>query len=409
MITIVLVTAFVVNFDTAKADDSAEELNIYFFHGDGCPHCADADEFFKNELEPTYPNLKIHRFELWYDKDNQKLLQKVVDELDIQGNSVPITIVGGKPIYGYGTDSTTGATIEKEIKRCLESAEACEDPVEGIVARHKGIDPQSIEEVSQIQPSLENAGEIPEKVKVPLFGDIEIKSFSLPVLSVILGTLDGFNPCAMWVLLFLISFLLKMENTFRRWVLGIAFILASGAVYFVFMAAWLNFFIFIGYIVWVRALIGLVALGTGIYNIREYYINKNATCKVTKNNKRQKTFEKLKKITSSTSFWVALGGIILLAFAVNLVELLCSLGLPAVFTNVLTLSNVPSYQYYLYILLYIFFFMLDDMIVFAVAMLTVKAFGLDSKYSRYSTLIGGLIILVIGILMLLKPEWLMFG
>ena len=92
-----------------------------------------------------------------------------------------------------------------------------------------------------------------------------------------------------------------------------------------------------------------------------------------------------------------------------MVELVCSAGLPAIYTQILSLSNLPTWQYYFYLGLYILIFMLDDLFVFFTAMFTLKAVGVESKYARYSHLIGGVLMLVIGLLLLFKPEWLMFG
>lgn len=210
-------------------------------------------------------------------------------------------------------------------------------------------------------------------------------------------------------LLFLISLLLGMKDKKRRWILGSAFIGASAFVYFLFMAAWLNLLLFIGFIVWVRILIGLVALGGGGYNLKEFFTNKDSGCKVTGGKKRQAVFEKLKSITHQKQFLITLGGIILLAFAVNLVELICSAGLPVIFTQILTLSNLSDWQYFGYMLLYIFIFMLDDLFIFFTAMITLEMTGISTKYSRVSHLIGGILMAIIGLLLIFKPELLMFG
>jgi hypothetical protein len=106
---------------------------------------------------------------------------------------------------------------------------------------------------------------------------------------------------------------------------------------------------------------------------------------------------------------LALGGIIVLAFLVNLVELVCSAGLPAIYTQILALNNLANWQYYFYIFLYVFFFMVDDLLIFIVAMVTLKMTGLSTRYARYSHLIGGILMIIIGILLIFKPEWLMFG
>ena len=161
--------------------------------------------------------------------------------------------------------------------------------------------------------------------------------------------------------------------------------------------------------VWVRIVIGAVALASGGYNLREYMRNKDGTCKVTSHENRKKVFDRLRAVAHHQQFWMALIGIVLLAFAVNLVELVCSAGLPAIYTQVLSLNDLPAWQYYGYLLLYIFFFMLDDLIVFIVSMATLHVTGITSKYSRYSHLIGGILMLVLGALLILRPELLMFG
>jgi len=212
----------------------------------------------------------------------------------------------------------------------------------------------------------------------------------------------------MWTLLFLISLLLGMKNRKRMWILGIAFIVSSAFVYFLFLAAWLNLFIFLGLVIWVRVIIALVALVAGAINLKEYIENKSG-CKIMGDEKRQKFFEKLKSVTSKKNFILALGGIILLAFAVNLVELICSAGLPAIYTKILSMYQLPTWQYYLYLIFYIFVFMIDDLFVFFTAMVTLQAVGIQSKYTKTSHLIGGIIMLIIGLLMLFKPDILMFG
>jgi len=200
-----------------------------------------------------------------------------------------------------------------------------------------------------------------------------------------------------------------MKDRKRMFILGSVFIATSALVYFFFMAAWLNLVLFIGMIIWVRLAIGIIALAGGGYNLKEYFTNKESGCKVTDSEKRQKIFEKLKNITQRKSFWLALGGILVLAFAVNLVELICSAGLPAIYTQILTLSNLNPFQYYLYIMFYIFVFMLDDLFVFFAAMATLQMVGFTTKYAHRSRLISGILMLAIGLMLIFKPEWLMFG
>lgn len=384
---------------SALAAPAVQPVNLYFFWQIGCPHCT-AEESWLSRLKTEYPNLVIYDFEVSRNFDNQKKFATVGKKLNAGTGSVPFTVVGDKYFIGYLNDETTGDDIETAIR--YFSRFHAPDPAGealGIVA------PQT-EQPGTVSTSTPNA---PEKVNLPIVGEITLKNFSLPALTAIFGLLDGFNPCAMWTLIFLIGLLVGMKNKRRMWILGSAFIAASAFIYFLFMTAWLNLFLFVGFLFWVRIIIGAVAIWAGYYNLKEYRDNKDGACKVTQNEKRQKTFARLKTIVQHEKFWFALIGIILLAFAVNLVEAICSAGLPAVYTQILSLNHLPVWKYYAYIIFYLFFFMLDDLIVFFTAMFTLQITGVTSKYSRISHLVGGIVMLLIGLLLIFKPEWLMFG
>ena len=378
--------------DYALAESS--QVNVYFFWGSGCPHCAKEEKFLEF-LESKYPQIKLRSYEVWNNADNRQLLMDLGKKMNVNISGVPFTVVGEHYFTGWYDEKSTGKAIEDAINCALENG--CRDVASEIVNEKKQ------------EGDKASISAIPQSINVPVIGEIETKHLSLPVLTIIFGALDGFNPCAMWVLLFLISLLLGMENKKKMWILGSTFIVASALVYFLFMTAWLNLLLFIGFIFLIRIVIGVVALLAGGYNLKEYFTNPTASCKVTGAPKRQKIFAKLKAITQQESFYLALGGIILLAFAVNLVELICSAGFPAVYTQILAISNLSGWQHYFYILLYIVIFLLDDLFVFVAAMVTLQTTGITTKYTRISYLIGGILMVVIGILLILKPEWLMFG
>ena len=378
-------------------------VRLYFFYGDGCPHCEDENQFLTG-LQSQYPNLNVLNFEIWHNTNNQKLIREVTEKLNTAAGSVPFTVIGDQYVSGF--NKMVGDQIKYNVDYCSEYE--CIDIV-GEILGLPNLNHKPTSSTPLLTDTPNDKKTIPEIISLPFLGEVNTRNLSLPFLTIIIAALDGFNPCAMWVLIFLISLLLGIDNKLRRWVLGGTFIFASGLVYFLFLAAWLNIFLFIGLIVWVRLLIGIVALGMGGHSIRDYFVNKNAVCKVTGTEERQKTFAKLKNIAQSKNFLIALGGIIIIAFAVNLVELVCSAGLPAIYTNILTMSGIPTWQYYAYLLLYIFIFMLDDLIIFVIAMATMHITGLSSKYSRYSNLIGGILMLILGAILILKPELLMFG
>lgn len=393
-----------------------DKINLYFFYGDGCPHCA-KEEKFLDQLEKENKNIKIYRFETWHNTENAQLLSRAGEKMGVNVSGVPFLAIGDQAIIGYYDDKTTGEKIKNLISEytvtgCVDVLYPLINNVQNNVCTHgcEDGDEECIHNCGcSVDFTKEKKDTAANSVNVPFFGEVDLKNLSLPLLTLVIGSLDGFNPCAMWVLIFLISLLLGMENKKRMWALGLAFIAASGVMYFLFMAAWLNLFLFLGFVFWIRVLIGLVAIASGSYHLYDYYQNRDGGCKVVGSEKKKVFFEKMKKIVGEKVFWVSLVGIIFLAFAVNMVELVCSAGLPAVYTQVLASSNLPTWKYYSYLLFYILFYMLDDIIIFIIAMLTLQIKAVSSRYTKWASLVGGIIILIIGILLIFKPGWIMFG
>lgn len=369
--------------------NAADKVSFVLFHSKTCSHCKAEIAFIDKQLRPEYGDkVDFQLYEVSENEENQQMLSQYLYYYKGEGGSVPITFIDGDIMYGYGDDKTSGAHLKEVIEQKL---------------RLKGWSDGEKTDV---------VGNTGEQIIIPMIGAINPRTFSLPLLTVIVGLLDGFNPCAMWALLFLISLLLGMENRRRMILLGSIFIIASGAVYFIFMAAWLKFILFIGMILAVRLVIGIVGIGVGSKNLWDWWKNRKldgVVCEVSSNKKTQTTFEKIKNIVHRQSLWWSILGIVLLGFSVNLVELACSAGFPAIYTQVLALNGTPMWQKYLYMLGYIFFYMLDDMIVFIIATVTLKSRIVGGKFAKYSNLIGGLLILILGILLIFKPEWLMFG
>ena len=235
------------------------------------------------------------------------------------------------------------------------------------------------------------------------------KNVSLTTSAIVIGLVDGFNPCAMWILLFLISVLIGMKDRKKMWILGLTFLLTSALVYMLIMLSWINIAVKITTIVWIRNIIALVAIIGGLLNLRSFIKSNDSGCDVVDKNKRKTIFNKIKKFTHEKSFFLSLVGVMGLAISVNLVELACSAGLPIVFSELLALNNVSNFMKFMYTLIYIFFFLIDDLIVFFIAMFTMKVSGISTKYNKYSHVLGGIIMLVVGILLIFKPEWLMFN
>lgn len=354
----------------------AEVKQVTFFFHPQCPHCQKQKKF-NVYLKAKYPQLKWAEYDITIEK-NAQLLTKVVEDTH-SAMGVPRTYIGPYEILGFDTEETTGVTLEKAIQAYVQN------------------DPSLFEKSNRQWEDLQS-------VDIPLIGKINYSDYSLLPLAVVLGLVDGFNPCAMWVLVYLISLIMTLQDQKKIWFLVGTFVAASGGLYFLFMTAWLNVFLFVGYVRIITLIIGLVALGVGILNIKEYLQTKGElACTVGDGESKKNTLSRIEQIVHSPLTVFSILSIIMLAFVVNSIEFVCSAALPAIFTHTLALSNLTTLQQYGYILIYDFFFMLDDLIIFALAVLALNT-DIAHRYAKYSKIVGGIVLMILGGVMVFHPE-----
>lgn len=381
----------------------AQEVNIYLFYGDECPHCAALEKYLDKEYG-SYDDVKVYKYEVWHDKENQKLWSKVQSVTGKEAKGVPYFIIGDTLLQGYNETSSWEETVDETIANAR--ANGYIDNV-GVAL---GITKQDDKDKTVKGQDKNTNGKSSTKIDIPIIGTIDLRNLSLPIIAIIIGLVDGFNPCAMWILIFLITMLLDYKDRKKMWILGCTFLFTSAFVYFLFMMGFLHVATFINSVTILKYLVALFALCFGGYNIYRYIkTRKEAGCDVVNKDQRKKIMVRIKKTLANNSFALSLIGIALLAVSVNLIELLCSLGLPVVFTEILSLNNITGFARIAYILIYVLFFLIDDLVVFFIAMKTLKITAISNKYTKYSHLIGGIIMIIIGLLMIFKYEWLMFN
>ena len=363
----------------AKGQDSVvsitdEALDVHFFYLPACSHCEEQGPF-NEALASTYPSINIIYHDATEPQGSALLSQMFADLGVSERPSFPVTIFGERVFNGWDSAETTGAEIEIALQEWLVGGPS------GVV----GPGPK-------------------DEITLPIVGKIKPSEYSLRSLAIVLGLVDGFNPCAMWVLAYLISLILTLRDRRRAWLLVVAFVSASGVLYFLFMSAWLNAFLLIGYFRPMTVVIGLVAFGGGILNVREFIKTRGAiVCEIQGEESRKKTMSRMERIVSSPLTVATVAGIVALAFVINSIEFACSAALPAIFTHVLSLNGLSTFQYYSYILLYVSFFMLDDLIIFGSAAFAVTS-RLGDRYAKYCRVIGGAVLGVLGVLMLFAPS-----
>jgi glutaredoxin len=354
--------------------------DIEMFTRQGCPFCADALAFL-DDLRRERPALRIQVRDVEHDPQALERLIALAAQHGVEHLGVPAFHVRGRVVIGFGGPETTGA----ELRALLEM------PAAGAAGT----------------PPAPDTGAA-DAVEVPVFGLVSVRDLGLPAFTVVLGVLDGFNPCAMWVLLFVLSLLVNLRDRARMAVIGGTFVLVSGLVYFAFMAAWLNLFLLVGLSRMTQVVLGLVAALIGALNVKDFLVVGRGPSLTIPASARPGIYARVRAVVTAEHLGSALGGVIVLAFLVNVVEILCTAGFPALYTRILTLRELPAWQYYAYLALYNVAYVLDDGLMLALAVVTLSRRKLQERGGRWLKLVSGTVMLALGAVLIGRPAWLVW-
>lgn len=375
---------------------------ISMFVRDDCGHCIDAKAFLA-DFVVEYPHVELNYLDLTVE-ENAQLFDDVTTEY-ILVKGTPLTLIDGTLIQGFGTAETTGkvftdlvASASGENMTFAEALESGDAHVHDSFALGTTCDSSEYCDDSH--------GEF--LVTIPVIGKtIDVGGFSLGMMSAVLGFIDGFNPCAMWVLVMFLLILSQVGSRKRMIQYAGLFILAEAIMYYLILTVWFTVWDFVALDRIVTPLVGLLAVGSGIYFLYKYYTF-SPECKVAGADQRAKITSKVKEYAAKPlTLGVALG-ILGLAFSVNVFEFACSIGIPQAYTKVLELNNLSWVGRQGYMGLYILMYMIDDLIVFGIALWSIDKIGITEKYSKWSSLIGGILMLALGAILLIRPTLLIF-
>ena len=348
----------------------AEELQV--FVRPGCPYCEAAKRFLA-ELQRSRPTLRIQVRDIAEDHQALADLQNLADRFGVRPIGVPAFYLRGKLIIGFDSAKTTG----RELAALLD------------------------------QPAAPGITDCPAPaIHLPLLGPVDLRRLGLPLFTIVLGLLDGFNPCAMWLLLFLLSMLINLRDRKKMFLIGGVFVAVSGLVYFAFMAAWLNIFFLIGMSRLTQLLLGAIALLVGSLNVKDYFAFGAGLSVGIPERAKPRIYRQVRQIIRAENLTGALAAVSLLALLVNTVELLCTAGIPAIYTRVLTEQALPGWAYYGYLALYNLAYMADDGLMLAIAVVTLSGRKLQERGGRWLKLVSGMVMLALGLILLLRPGWL---
>jgi hypothetical protein len=225
-------------------------------------------------------------------------------------------------------------------------------------------------------------------------------------MTVLIAGMDAFNPCAFFVLLFLLSLLVHQQDRRRMALIGGVFVLFSGLMYFAFMAAWLGLFRIMGSLPWVTGAAGALAVVIGAVNTKDFFAFKAGVSLSIPESRKADIFRRGRAILATGNLPAMLAATVLLAIAANFYELLCTAGFPMVYTRLLTMQVSNSTQHLFYLALYNVIYVFPMLLIVFAFVRTLGARKLSEREGRLLKLLSGLMMLELGLLLLVAPEWL---
>ncbi len=384
---------------------AAERVVIEMFERTDCVHCQD-ERAYLSDLVRERDDIEVRFLDI-ADPDHRRLFEEVAERAGFS-LATPVTVVGVTPLQGFDRPETTGRTIQALIDKSFgaerQGAEAYLDlPPDATLGERAGAVCEDGAEVCAWPAERQ-----PFYVTVPFAGTFDVTEYSLPTLAAVLGFLDGFNPCAMWVLVTFLIVLLQLGDRRKVWQVAGLFVVAEAVMYYLILNVWFHTWDFIGLDRIVTPAVGVLALLGGCFFLYEWYksLGTKMACQVIDMEHRSRIVRKIKELVAGRLTWAAALGIVGLAFSVNVIEFACSVGYPQAFTKIIELNSLSEWHTQALMALYILFYMVDDFLVFGLALWGFEKLHLTESYSRWTALIGGLIMLALGLILVFAPEFL---
>ncbi len=405
-VTKMIILFFVISM-VGTLSSAVDKVKIEYFGRKDCKNCANLEKFL-TELSNKRKDFEYIEYKIDENGENKKFFDEVTTKLKLV-KGTPIIYLNGHIIQGFNTPDTTGKEIVKLIdeEKKANSVLTLEEYVKN--GKYENISSNGSvcegDEVCEI-PGLTKDASRQVIVNIPFINkSVDLTDYSLPLMSLILGTVDGFNPCAMWVLVLFLTALIAVGSKTKMFRVAGLFILAEAVMYYLILNAWLYTWDFVGLDKWVTPIVGIVGIIGGIFFVRNYLKKGDElSCEVTDFKKRAKISNQIREIANKPFTLLTALGIIGLALSVNVIEFACSVGIPQTYTKILQINNISFWNRQIYTFIYIIGYMIDDIMVFGLALLSVNKLQLTTKYSKWVNLFGGILMIILGLILLLKPS-----
>lgn len=385
---------------TVSMQDNGLPVVVYFFWGDGCPHCAAMERFFE-EIQPQYPNMEVRKFEVWYDEANQELFWKMAQAHGFEPSGVPTIFIGD--YHWVGSSEQIVNEITQVINACGRSV--CRDAGMGVmpgVAKPTSPSPLESAQPDQTLPNAESE----YSLFIPLIGVVDLSSRSLMLSTALIAFVDGFNPCSLWALSVLLAITLHSGSRKKVFLVGGVFLTVTSFIYMLFIAGLFTMFTVVSFVGVFQMAAALAAFFFAIVNIKDYFWYKQGISFTIADSKKPGIYEGMRRVMNAgNSAWTLIGATIVLSAGISLVEFSCTAGFPVLWTNLLISQQVSSLTFGALILLYMAIYQVDELILFSLAVFTLRASRFEEKHGRLLKLIGGMLMLTLAVVMLVNPGW----
>lgn len=386
-----------VKAQAAIPETASDQVVIYMFWGDGCPHCAKEKPFLE-DLAKADPRIILKFYEVWGDQANRDKFDAFAKAFGFEPSGVPTTFIGDQ--YWVGYNDQIESDIKKSVDACLVNG--CPD-AGARVPESGATQPVSTPVVTPepVQPTETDT----DVIKIPFYGEVDLKHQSLFVSTLLIAFVDGVNPCSIWVLTMLLALTMHTGSRKKILIIGLIFISVTAGVYGLFILGLFSVLAIIPFQGAIQVIVALVALVFAIINIKDYFWYKEGVSLTIADDKKPGIYKKMRKvIDAQDSFWGLAGATVVLAAGVSLVEFSCTAGFPVVWTNLLNSQQVTWVTFALLLLAYLVVYQLDELAIFFAAVFTLKASKLEEKEGRILKLIGGVLMLSLAIVMLFNPS-----
>lgn len=376
---------------------SEDVASISVFTATNCKHCQDLKEFLdEQQINNSELTVKYYNLEEEY---SLNLFEEFAEKYELI-KATPIILVGEQVIQGFESGQTTGQSILNLLDKNPPPSS-----FEDFMQSHDDLLDNQSSDVCQIDERCEN--EENNTINLPFVGQINPADYSMPILTVILGFIDGFNPCAMWVLIMFITLIMQAKTKRKMWDMIAIFLIAEAVMYYLILNFWYKTWNFVQLDSYITPIIGAVSIGAAIFFLWEFFTGKGE-CKIIDAKTKEKTASRISQLVNSPLTIGTFFGTIALAFSINIIEFACSIGIPQAFTKILDINQYSFFARQFYIVLYTIMYMADDVIIFFIALYSMQYLGLTTKYSRYCQLIGGILMLILGYFLIFNPTALKF-